>query len=106
MVSPVRIRVPPLEKVLQNAGFSLYESLGVEAAPQQHHYVQPVDLSFLGGRIGPPGPGQFPGKRLLDDAVVQTEVTLPAVPLLGPSDQESHERPGGEGHKPQKSRLS
>ena len=38
MVSPVRIRVPPLEKVLQNAEFVRDGFLGVEVLPPQCHH--------------------------------------------------------------------
>jgi hypothetical protein len=57
MVSPVRIRVPPLIKVLQNAGFVRNGYSDVEVlAPQLHHSwlgeyaVEGVQCGFLHAR--------------------------------------------------------
>src|SRR5215208_4674382 len=74
--------------------------LAVADAPQKHHHVQPVDLALFGEGVGPSCPRKLFGERLLDHAVVQTQVALPTM-ALARVDQESHHLPGGEGRHPQ-----
>src|SRR5215207_5211306 len=74
--------------------------LAVADAPQKHHHVQPVDLALFGEGVGPSCPRKLFGERLLDHAVVQTQVALPTM-ALARVDQESHQLPGGEGRHPQ-----
>lgn len=60
--------------------------------------------ALIGKRVCPSRPRELFGEGLLDDAVVQAKVTL-RVASLGEGDQQPHQRPCGEGHYPQSSRL-
>src|SRR5688572_4866470 len=61
-----------------------------------------MNLALLGKRVGPPRPRQALGESLLDDHVVQAEVTLHSPPPY-PIDQGSHKGATRERHHPQQS---